>query len=117
MYQSTQPTPLTPTIGDRIAIVYDRASSARQADNYSRADAARLPRIAEARGWRWELRQEIKSGEDLQNRPVMLGILREIEAGAVGAVIVQDIDRLSRDQDGIDGRLIRQCCRENDCVI
>lgn len=102
---------------DRIAIVYDRASSAKQADNYSRADAARLPRLAEARGWRWELRQEIKSGEDLQNRPVMLGILREIEAGTVRAVIVQDLDRLSRDQDGIDGRLIRQCCRVNDCAI
>src|SRR4030095_4155248 len=40
-----------------------------------------------------------------------------MEARRLPAVIVQDLARLSRDQDGIDGRLIRQCCRENGCVV
>ena len=102
---------------DRLAVVYDRASTARQRDNYSRDDAARLPRLAEARGWPWELRQEIKSGEDLVNRPVMRGILQDVADGRIRAIIVQHLDRLSRDQDQIDGRIIRQVCRDNDCVV
>ena len=101
----------------RIAIIYDRASTERQRDNYSRADAARLSELAERQGMQWELRQEIKSGEGLTNRPVMRGILEDIEAGKVCAIICQDFTRLSRDQDGIDGRIIRQVCRDANCLI
>jgi DNA invertase Pin-like site-specific DNA recombinase len=101
----------------RIAIIYDRASTERQRDNYSRGDAARLSELAESRGMPWELHQEIRSGESLTNRPVMKGILEDIEAGKVGAIICQDFTRLSRDQDGIDGRIIRQVCRDSNCLI
>lgn len=101
----------------RIAIIYDRASTERQRDNYARDDAARLSELAERLGYNWELRQEIKSGENLTNRPVMKGILEDIEAGKVGAIICQDFTRLSRDQDGIDGRIIRQVCRDAGCLI
>jgi hypothetical protein len=52
-----------------VAVVYDRASTINQRDNYSRADAARLVGLAESHGYRAELRQEIRSGEDLVNRP------------------------------------------------
>ncbi len=90
----------------RIAVIYDRASSLGQKDNFARADAARLFRLAEERGLRWELRQEIKSGEEIGNRPVMRGILDHIADGRVAALIVQDFTRLSRDEDGIDGRII-----------
>jgi DNA invertase Pin-like site-specific DNA recombinase len=93
-----------------LAVIYDRASTERQRDNYSRADAARLSELAERLGYRWELRREIKSGESLANRPVMKGILEEVEAGMVGAIICQDFTRLSRDEDGIDGRVLRQIC-------
>jgi len=41
---------------DRIAIIYDRASSPGQKDNFARADAARLSQLAEERGLSWELR-------------------------------------------------------------
>jgi DNA invertase Pin-like site-specific DNA recombinase len=102
---------------DRIAIVYDRASSPGQKGNFARADAARLSRLAEERGLCWELRQEIKSGEEIANRPVMRGILDDIAAGHVTALIVQDFTRLSRDEDGIDGRIIRQFCRDHACLI
>jgi len=102
---------------ERIAVVYDRASSPAQKANFARDDAARLYRFAEERGLQWDLRQEIKSGEDLANRPVMRGILDEIADGRVAALIVQDFTRLSRDEDGIDGRIIRQFCRDHGCVI
>ena len=88
----------------KLAVVYDRASTERQRDNYSRADAARLISLAEPLGFsRCELRQEIKSGESLSNRSVMKAILEEVEARKIGAIICQDFTRLSRDQDGIDG--------------
>ncbi|MCH7738312.1 MAG: recombinase family protein [Chloroflexi bacterium] len=103
---------------EKVAIVYDRASTERQRDNYSRADAARLIELAQPHGFEHcEIRQEIKSGESLTNRPVMKRILEEVEAGVIGAIICQDFTRLSRDQDGIDGRIIRQVCRDNDCLI
>ncbi len=45
----------------KLAVVYDRASTERQRDNYSRADTARLTALAEPLGFsRCELRQEIK---------------------------------------------------------
>jgi len=102
---------------DRIAVIYDRASTAMQKDNYSRADAARLSEFAERIGYKWELRKEIKSGENLVNRPIMRQLLGDIADGKVGAIICQDFTRLSRDEDGIDGRIIRQACRDNGCLI
>ncbi len=100
-----------------VAVVYDRASTINQRDNYSRADAARLIELAESRGYRAELRQEIRSGEDLVNRPVMRHLLQEVADGRVAAIVVQHLDRLSRDQDQIDGRVIRQVCRDAGCVV
>jgi len=100
-----------------LAIIYDRASREEQKDNYSRADAARLSELAERYGYRWELRREIKSGETIADRPVMKQILEEIAHGKVRAIICQDFTRLSRDQDQIDGRIIKQICRDNDCLV
>ena len=64
-----------------------------------------------------ELRREIESGETLECRPVIMGILKDIEAGDVQAIVCQDFTRLSRNEDGIDGRVIRRVCRDNDCRI
>jgi DNA invertase Pin-like site-specific DNA recombinase len=101
-----------------LAVIYDRASTDAQKDNWSRDDADRIGhQLAERYGYEAELRTEVKSGEQLDNRPVLMGILKEIEAGKVGAIIVQDFTRLSRDEDGIDGRVIRRLCRDNDALI
>lgn len=101
-----------------LAVIYDRASTASQKGNWSRADAERIGRqLAEKYGYKAELRREVKSGERLANRPVLKGILNDIMDGKVQAIIVQDFTRLSRDEDGIDGRVIRQICRENGCVV
>lgn len=100
------------------AVIYDRASTAKQKDNWSRDDALRIgAQLAEANGFEWELRQEIKSGESLVNRPVMQSILADIEAGKIQAIICQDLIRLTRDEDSIDGLIIRQTCRSNNVPV
>ncbi len=33
------------------------------------------------------------------------------------AIVVQHLDRLSRDQDQMDGRIIREVCREAGCLV
>lgn len=100
------------------AVIYDRASTAKQKDNWSRDDALRIgAKLAEINGFEWELRQEIKSGESLVNRPVMQSVLADIEAGRIQAIICQDLIRLSRDEDTIDGLIIRQTCRSNNVLV
>jgi DNA invertase Pin-like site-specific DNA recombinase len=86
----------------RLAIVYDRASDRQQAGNWSRKDAEDVGlALAQRYGFeRAEVRSEVKSGEELLNRPIMRKVLEEIEAGDVGAIIVQNFSRLSRDEDG-----------------
>ena len=63
---------------ERKAVIYDRASRPQQADNYSRADAARLSDLAEKMGLQSELRREIKSGEHLSDRPAMKGLVGDV---------------------------------------
>lgn len=100
------------------AVIYDRASSEGQRDNWSRKDAKDIgTELAKKNGFTCELREEVKSGEELVNRPVLKKILEEIEAGQLQAVICQNLSRLSRDEDGIDGRYIKQICRENNCLV
>lgn len=101
------------------AIIYDRASSQGQKDNWSREDAINTgSQLAVANGFEnWELRQEIVSGEELTNRPVMKAILEKIDRGEVGAIIVQNFSRLSRDEDSIDGQIIKKACKLNDVIV
>jgi site-specific DNA recombinase len=42
------------------------------------------------------IRQEIASGESLVNRPEMMALLKEVEAGEYDAVLCMDMDRLGR---------------------
>jgi len=102
----------------RLAVLYDRASTAHQRNNWSRDDAKRfLDKVVAEHGYEGEFRQEIKSGESLVDRPVMKRLLEEIADGKVAALACQDFTRLSRDEDGIDGRIIRQVCRDAGTLI
>src|SRR5262245_34696152 len=102
----------------KFAVIYDRASTHSQKNNWSREDAVREGRrLAEQHGYAYELRQEVASGEELVNRPVMKGILDDIYAGKVHAIICQELSRLSRDEDTIDGAIIRRICRENQAFV
>ena len=64
-----------------------------------------------------ELRQEVGSGKNISERPGMQEILNDIKSGNCQAIIVQNIARLSRDPDGIDGQLIKRICRKYNCII
>lgn len=92
-----------------LAIIYDRGSTQRQADNYSRVDAKSGGiRIAESNGFRWEYVKEIGSGTTLTGRPEMVKILDRIAAGEVQAIIVQELDRLARPEEAVVYSTIRQ---------
>lgn len=95
------------------AIIYDRASTESQKDNWSREDAARVGgELAQRYGFSsWEVRQEIKSGESITTRPILQGILDDIAAYKAHGLIVQNLSRLSRDEDMIDGAVIRSILR------
>lgn len=108
------------------AIIYDRASTKKQEENYTRQDVKRIGAEIAARcdySTEAEPRLEIKSGEELRNRPVMLGILNDIQTGKliqgqrIAAIIVPNLTRLSRDEDIIDGLIIKKTCRDNDVAV
>ncbi len=100
------------------AIIYDRASTKMQKDNYSRVNAREVGiRIAEQNGFTWEYVKEIGSGTTLTGRPEMMRILDRIAAKEVQALIVQDLDRLARPEEAIVYTTIRQVIMEYDVIV
>ncbi len=100
------------------AIIYDRASTILQKDNWSRVDAEKVGiRIAEQHGYEWEYIQEIGSGTTLTGRPKMLAVLDRIAAGEVQVIIVQDLDRLARPTERAVYETIRNICLQNRVLI
>jgi site-specific DNA recombinase len=63
-----------------------------------------------------EIKKEIASGESLSKRPKMLEMLEEIEDGLYNAVLVMDIDRLTRGG-MLDQGIILNTFKDNDVKI
>lgn len=61
--------------------------------------------------------KEIGSGESIDERPEMIRLLKEIENPSVKAILVVDIQRLSRGDLEDAGRLIKLLRYSNTCVI
>lgn len=61
--------------------------------------------------------QEIGSGEQIDERPEMLRLLKAIESPAIKAILVVDVQRLSRGDLEDAGRLIKLLRYSNTCVI
>lgn len=100
------------------AVIYDRASTKKQKDNYSRVNAHEVGiRIAEQNGFTWEYIKEIGSGTTLTGRPEMMKILDRIAAGEIQAIIVQDLDRLARPEEAVVYTTIRQVIMEYNVII
>ncbi|RME40331.1 MAG: recombinase family protein [Caldilineae bacterium] len=100
------------------AIIYDRASTSSQKDNYSRVNAREVGiRIAEREGYTWEYVREVGSGTTLTGRPKMLRILDRIAAGEIQALIVQDLDRLARPEEAVVYNTIRQTLLDYGVII
>ena len=49
--------------------------------------------------------------------PSIQRLLKDIEAGKVGAIICIDLTRLSRDPDGIEGLAIKKTCKDHDVIV
>ncbi len=100
------------------AMIYDRASTQGQKDNYSRVNAHDVGiRIAEQNGFTWEYIKEIGSDTTLTGRPEMMKILDRIAAGEIQALIVQDLDRLARPEEAVVYTTIRQVIMAYNVVI
>jgi len=100
------------------AIIYDRASTNHQKDNYSRVNAREVGiRIAEQNGFTWEYVKEIGSGTTLTGRPEMMKVLDRIAAGEVQVIIVQDLDRLARPEEALVYNTIRQVVMEYNVIV
>ncbi|MBP0725573.1 recombinase family protein [Bacillus sp. RG28] len=63
-----------------------------------------------------EIFEEVTTGENIIERPMMQQLLRNVESGKVDAVLVIDIDRLGRG-DMLDSGLIDRSFRESDTLI
>jgi DNA invertase Pin-like site-specific DNA recombinase len=100
------------------AVIYDRASTKNQQDNYSRVNAKEVGiRIAEQNGFTWEYVKEIGSGTTLTGRPKMMNILDRIAAGEIQVIIVQDLDRLARPEEAVVYSTIRQVIMQYNIII
>lgn len=100
------------------AIIYDRASTNNQKDNYSRVNAYEVGvRIAEQNGFTWEYIKEIGSGTTLTGRPELMKILDRVAAGEIQVIIVQDLDRLARPEEAVIYTTIRQVLMEYSVII
>ena len=108
------------TTDNRLAIIYPRVSSQGQIDNYSVPEQiATMTRRAQELGYtNVQVRPELaKSAETIKERPVLRGILDDVQRDMVRAILVIDLTRLSRDKDVIDGLEIRRICGEHNTVI
>ncbi len=100
------------------AVIYDRASTKNQEDNFSRVNAREVGiRIAEQNGFTWEYVKEIGSGTTLTGRPEMMKILDRIAGGEIQVIIVQELDRLARPEDGVIYFTIAKAITDNSVII
>jgi len=83
---------------DRIkhVAIYLRKSRAEEGEKDLINHENRLLEIARSKGWSYEIYKEIGSGSSLDNRPEVLRLINDIREGLFDAVLVMDVDRLSR---------------------
>jgi len=104
--------------GERYAALYIRVSTGKQRENWSVQDQRSLAKLGEERGLPVVIYDEQGvSGETIEDRPTMQRLLSDVEAGKVGAVIAVDWNRLSRDEDLLDGLRIKKACKDNDVLV
>lgn len=72
-----------------------------------------LVNIANERGWKYTLYEEIASGERIAYRPVMQDMLETVENGTYDAILVMDIDRLGRGNNKDWGVIYEAFCNDN----
>lgn len=101
--------PTTPVIG-----VIVRNSTYAQVGNYrSEVQAVDLPKRCEALGYHWQIYDEQgTSGKSLSAREQTLRALEDLRGGSIHGIGVLDVKRATRDEDCMDGRLIKQAVKQ-----
>lgn len=67
-----------------------------------------------------ELTEEIRSASgslSIDERPGLRAVTQLIEQGNVGAIMVWAVDRLTRDEDAIDGAVLAKLCKDFQVLI
>ncbi|MCM2531671.1 recombinase family protein [Neobacillus pocheonensis] len=71
--------------------------------------------LCEREGHSYDIYREVASSSSIENRPEMVRLLENIKAGLYQAVVVMDIDRLSRNE--YDASDIKRILHENNVLI
>lgn len=102
----------------RAALLY-RVSTEQQAEKYSLPAQQRiLTKYAQDQGWEIrEYNEGAVSGTRLRNRPVMIQLLNDIEAGFIDLVLVIEFERLTRDTEGFDRAEIFKALKDHNIKI
>lgn len=100
---------IEPVIG-----VIVRNSTYAQVGNYrSEVQAVDLPKRCEALGYRWRIYDEQgTSGKSLSAREQTQRALEDLRGGSIHGIGVLDVKRATRDEDCMDGRLIKQAVKQ-----
>lgn len=86
--------------------IYARKSRAEEGEKDLNKHLMRLRARCELNQWDYEVYKEIGSGASIQDRPKMIELLEDVNIGKFDAVVVVDIDRLSRGKGGDLDRII-----------
>lgn len=77
----------------------------------------RLVRKCDEHNWSYEMYKEIGSGSTIKDRPVMQQLLNDIERELFDAVVVVDLDRLSRGSGADNDRILYALKTSNTLVV
>jgi len=95
--------------------IYIRVSTEKQREKYSLpAQKKALTEYAESQGWKYTIYDEGSgSGENLENRPQMMKMLKDARDGKFNICLVIELERLLRDEDLFDWLTIKKTFRDS----
>ncbi|MDK3836524.1 recombinase family protein [Staphylococcus pseudintermedius] len=96
--------------------IYARKSRADEGEKDLVNHLLRLKARCDLNEWRYEIYKEIGSGSTIDDRPEMIRLLNDVQTGVYDAVVVVDLDRLSRGK-GADLDRILGIFRNNNVKI
>lgn len=77
-------------------VIYLRKSRGDESEDVLLNHRNILVEYAEGKAWRYDIYEEIASGESLSSRGEIQEVLKQIERGVYDGILVMDIDRLTR---------------------
>lgn len=95
--------------------IYIRVSTEKQREKYSLpAQRKALIEYSTSQGWEYKIYDEgAGSGENLENRPQMMRLLKDAKDGKFNVCLVIELERLSRDEDLFDWLTIKKTFRDS----